>query len=439
MGARLAAGQVHGTAGFCDPAFAANRDEPVHRWTGWVAGFSKHFAADAISRFAGDADTVLDPFAGVGTTLVEADLAGCRTAGFEINPYARLVSAVKLKSYMTDTDLLRRTAAEFVRFMDSAGAPVSRPPEGFRTRSPFYSPPVERKALQVMDFIGMQEGRQVADAFRLAFASLMVGFSNYSYEPSLGRRAAAGRPDVADFDVAGAVAAKVNLMADDMDWYAASRAGGRSRRGPGTVSEESFLEGGGAIGNSSVDLIVTSPPYLNNYHYIRNTRPHMYWLGLCASASETRRAEAMNFGTYWQNARYMDAVDLDASISDPDIRGTLERIGSKHPDRGAYGGRGWANYAALYLNDCLRFARAARRCLRRGGTAIIVIGNSILQGVDVPTDRFLASISEDAGMETIGIHTPRHVRTGSSIVGSSVRAAAGSGRLYESVVEMRKT
>ena len=78
-----------------------------------------------------------------------------------------------------------------------------------------------------------------------SFASLMVGFSNYSYEPSLGRRAAAGRPEVADFDVAGAVASKVNLMADDMDWYAASRAGGRSRRGPGTVSEESFLEGAG--------------------------------------------------------------------------------------------------------------------------------------------------------------------------------------------------
>ena len=165
----------------------------------------------------------------------------------------------------------------------------------------------------------------------------------------------------------------------------------------------------------------------------------MYWLGLCASASEIKRTEAMNFGTYWQNARYMDVVNLDASISDPDIRDTLERIRSKHPDRGAYGGRGWANYAALYLNDCLRFARAARRCLRRGGTAIIVIGNSILQGVDVPTDRFLASISEDAGMETVGIHTPRHVRTGSSIVGSSVRTTAGSGRLYESVVEMRKT
>ncbi len=38
MGARLAVWQVHSAAGFCDPAFAANRDEPVHRWTGWVAG-----------------------------------------------------------------------------------------------------------------------------------------------------------------------------------------------------------------------------------------------------------------------------------------------------------------------------------------------------------------------------------------------------------------
>ena len=61
---------------FRDPAFTANRDAPVHRWVPWIAGFSKHFVEDALARFTDSPSVVLDPFAGVGTTLVEADLAG---------------------------------------------------------------------------------------------------------------------------------------------------------------------------------------------------------------------------------------------------------------------------------------------------------------------------------------------------------------------------
>ena len=74
---------------FRDPAFTANRGLPVHRWVPWIAGFSKHFIEDAIKTYTnGSSETVLDPFAGVGTTLVEADLAGHDAVGFEINPYA---------------------------------------------------------------------------------------------------------------------------------------------------------------------------------------------------------------------------------------------------------------------------------------------------------------------------------------------------------------
>ena len=43
----------------------------------------------------------------------------------------------------------------------------------------------------------------------------MVNYSNYSYEPSLGRKASVGRPEVEDDDVADVIAAKLSQMADD--------------------------------------------------------------------------------------------------------------------------------------------------------------------------------------------------------------------------------
>ena len=150
---------------------------------------------------------------------------------------------------------------------------------------------------------------------------------------------------------------------------------------------DSFFSAYRRVSEESVDLIVTSPPYLNNYHYNRNTRPQLYWLGLVESTRELKEIEQRNFGKFWQTVREQPNVELDPEIADPEIIDTLEELRSKTPEKGTYGGRGWANYATTYFNDCLRFARGAHWCLRPGASALVVIGNSILQGIPIPTDQ----------------------------------------------------
>jgi len=265
----------------------------------------------------------------------------------------------------------------------------------------------------------------------------MVTYSNYSYEPSLGRKATAGRPDVYDYPVFEEFSEKLTIMAMDADLWKKDRKGPQKKRSQ--VHGNSFFESYINIEQKSIDLLITSPPYLNNYHYNRNTRPHLYWLGFCNSPKDFKKLEQSNFGTYWQTARDMDPVYLDPSIANVEIDSLISDLRAVNPEKGIYGGQGWANYAALYFNDCLRFAEGMKWCLRPGATALVVIGNSILQGISVPTDRFLAEIAERAGMKTVSIHTPRDVRVGNSIVNSSVRVGkAKSGRLYESVVELRR-
>ena len=434
------AGRGSDRGAFRDPAFMANRETPVHRWVPWIAGFSRQFVQDALTRHLPEPGVVLDPFAGVGTTLVEADIAGHEAVGFEINPYAVFAARAKLGAHRLEPARLAAAATELLAFMDegerTGRAPQASPPASFRTRAPFYSPAVERKVLLTFDFMETLKP-PVAALFRLAFAATMVGYSNYSYEPSLGRKASVGRPDVEDDDVAGAIAAKLHQMAEDAAWYQRERA--NPERDDGCVLEDSFFEGYSALEEGSVDLLVTSPPYLNNYHYNRNTRPHLYWLGLCSAPSDLKRLETLNFGTYWQKARDEKRIDLDPSIADDAIREAIDEVRVRNPDKGVYGGNGWANYAAQYFNDCARFLDGAAWCLRPGATALVVIGNSILQGVPIPTDRFLSAIAETRGFAVAGIHVPRETRVGSSIVESSVRAGkANGGTLYESVVELRR-
>ena len=425
---------------FRDPAFMANRSRPVHRWVPWIAGYSRDFVVDALNRHLSEAGTVLDPFAGVGTTLVEADLAGHKAVGFEINPYAVFAARMKLNAHKINSAELEAAIGEFRDFMSTAEQsgmlPVSKPPSRFRTRAPFYSAEIEKKVLLVLDF-ALGQPREISDLFRLAFASLMVTFSNYSYEPSLGHKSSAGKADVEDYPIADAITEKLLQISEDAKWYSNNRKG--NGRANGTIHGTSFFSGYSDISEGSVDLLITSPPYLNNYHYNRNTRPHLYWLGFCHSPSEMKQLEELNFGTYWQNARSEDRVELNHSVRSPNLRATLASIEQQNPDRGVYGGRGWANYAARYFNDCVRFADGARWCLRKGGTALVVIGNSILQGIPVSTDAFLGELAVERGLDLVEIHIPRNSRVGSSIINSSVRAGQANGhRLYESVVELRK-
>jgi len=78
--------------------------------------------------------------------------------------------------------------------------------------------------------------------------------------------------------------------------------------------------------------------------------------------------------------------------------------------------------------------------LKPGGAALVVIGNSILQGVLIPTDRYFGQIAQSVGLELVRIDVPRATRVGNSIIQSDVRVAKAkdSHQLYEAVVELRK-
>ena len=431
----------NGRSTFADPVFSGNKSLPIHRWVPWIAGFSSDFVASALTRYLTGPGTVLDPFAGVGTTLVEAVLHGHSAVGFEINPYAALASELKANAHQVDADALREEIARLREFYQDALStdyvPHSSYPEGFRTRSVFYSPRVLHKVLIVWDFIEtVQDVCQ--DLFRLAFGSTMIRYSNYSYEPSLGRRASAGKGEVEDFPVGEAILARLEEMAEDVAWFKGALA---ANTNPNVqVIRDSFFQYEDHLAPASVDLIITSPPYLNNYHYIRNTRPQLYWLGYARRPKDLKELEQSNFGKYWQTVRAGRSVQLEFSLPDTDIAERLDTLGNINSERGVYGGRGWANYAASYFNDCHKFALGIKHALKPGGAALVVIGNSILQGILIPTDQYFGKIAEYVGLELVNIEIPRTARVGNSIIRSDVRVAKAGKKhsLYEAVVEVRK-
>lgn len=437
---RARSSRVNTEVSFSDPAFMANKILPVHRWVPWIAGFSSDFVSSAIQQYLKVEGTILDPFAGVGTTLVEAVLRGHNAIGFEINPYAALVSRVKANAFLIDHSSVKKEAKAFFRFysenLKDTYIPRSKPPVGFNTRGEFYSPKVLRKVLIVQDFLDEIADRKIRDIFQLAFGATMVRYSNYSYEPSLGRRASSGKPDILDFEVGETIFLKLQEMAQDIGWFKEVI----NKNVPSVnVLNTSFFDYQKHVEPGSIDLLITSPPYLNNYHYIRNTRPQLYWLGFVQKPRDTKPLEHDNFGAYWQTVREAKKIDLNFEISNCDINERLSSLRNLNSDKGIYGGNGWANYAATYFNDCYKLSQGIMHSIKHNATALVVIGNSILQGVMIPTDYYFAKIAEIVGLELVGIHKPRKTRVGNSIVNSDVRIGKKTkATLYEAVVEIRK-
>jgi hypothetical protein len=426
---------------FRDPAFSENKTQPLHRWVPWIAGFSAPFVQDCFETFLNDGrkksiPRVLDPFAGVGTTLVQALLNRLDCIGFEINPYAALACKAKLHSPKLDVGTLEACCREFQKVAGGERRPAAiRRPAGFATRIPFFSPAVEEQVLAFLDFVEDVPYPEIADLFRVAFGSVMVSFSNYTYEPSLGSRPGAGKPLIEKADVHAIMLRKLSDMVSDIRWIKE-----RVESLPsvdGEIYNLDFLESQDVLPPCSVDLVVTSPPYMNNYHYVRNTRPQLFWLSFVASPRELRRLEEANFGKYWQTVR--DSAPLDLQFDHPELSSTLAGLRQTRTDKGPYGGPGWANYVAAYFNDCDRFCRVLKRALARRGVAVVVIGNSIIQGHEIKTDLVLADIARQHGFVLVGVQQIRTKRVGASITTSTVRQGERSqATLYESAVILRK-
>ena len=427
--------------GFRDTAFAENRDRTVHRWVPWIAGYSASFVADALERRSrGGKMRVLDPFAGVGTTLIEALKHGDDAFGFEINPYAALACRVKTECHRYDVARFDAAIGQFEEYGEDESWLNARPdatfPSGFRTRVPFFSSAVERQVLACMDFFTQRTSGWIRDLFRVALGSVMVSFSNYSYEPSLGTRSGAGKPNIEHADVFGILHRKLTDMRADIVSFQDSIK--RHERVPqATIYPASYFDSFQKIDANSIDVLVTSPPYLNNYHYIRNTRPHLFWLGMVQQASDLKEVEQRSFGQFWQTVRSGPQIELRPKLNH--LAEKLQELRALNVEKGPYGGPGWANYAAVYFNDCQRFCAVTLSRMRPGGTVIVVIGNNILQGIEFKTDELFAEIAEQEGFEIVDLHRVRNKRTGNSIVNSSVRVGVVTQRtlLYETAVELR--
>ncbi|MCI4344555.1 MAG: site-specific DNA-methyltransferase [Thermoplasmata archaeon] len=395
--------------------FRANEELPVHRWWPYVQGYSAEFVADLLRRAElPDGRTVLDPFCGSGTTLVEVRRAGCRAIGYELLPPSALAARVKTRFELDPTRF--EAEARSVERRARARKPGRLP--FLRETAQHFLPDVLADLLRLRDALPSGDA-SLAEALRLTFGRILIPVSRLRRSPCLGY----GPTEKPRREVFPSFATAAAEMATDL------RALRRDRGSWGPAA--TVVEGdarGLELPKGSVDLAVTSPPYVNGMDYVMNYKLDLAWLGYASSYADLSRLRTAQVSC--DNLRRDEAaryLQVDPS-SDPWLKEILTSIERNVRTKGSYRRQDVHGIVNRYFADLRPVLAGVYRALAPGGKFVLVIGDSLLAGTYIPGDLLVARQGAELGFEVASVEVARTRRSGQR----------RSFRLRESIVTLVK-
>lgn len=383
--------------------FARYRNE--FKYTHYLFRFPAKFHPPAvrclIDRYSTPGDTILDPFCGSGTLLVESLLAGRPAIGLDVDPVAAFVSRVKctalppkeldaaFQSLKDDLKAVRRPKREYdrlihedlsphsiARFRDSLGIPqIPKIEHWFRI---YVAIDLARLRVAILR---VDAAPHIRDFFLACFAGIIRNASNADPVPVSGLEVTA---HMKRLDALGRRIDPFELFERRVErelkgmrelWEHADDVSVRVQCGDATELTRQVRQ-------NSVDVVITSPPYNTAVDYYRRHALEMYWLGMVTSHEERLRLAPKYLGRF------------QVRQSNPKLRSTFEsayinrliaHAGNVSPAQQ----RAVTHYCASMRRSLTHIAKV----LKPNGRAVFVVGNSKWNGRRVRATKLLQEIA----------------------------------------------
>jgi site-specific DNA-methyltransferase (cytosine-N4-specific) len=242
----------------------------IHGLHPWAAKYIAELPRTVIAEHTNERNTVLDPFCGSGTTLVEGALLGRKTIGIDSNPIAALIS--RAKTHALDTASIERARELIARVERSQPSELPAHEQASSFEQHWFQPGMSRELAWLRDTCESENDATLRDFFLCVLSSVIVAASNQDSET----RYTAKAKEHPDGYALERFARKLRSAIKSMEEFAKSS---RARRNPSVVHAIDATNLAQVIDENTIDLIVTSPPYPNSYDYYLYHKLRMWWLG----------------------------------------------------------------------------------------------------------------------------------------------------------------
>lgn len=351
-----------------------------------VHPFPARMAPELVVKFLSEQKNpirVLDPMMGSGTVLALAQSKGHRTYGVDVDPLAVLVSQAwtssiePMRAAKEAEKLLARAERRFREISAKDAYPKNATKETREFIAYWFDARSRRQLTSLSICIKNVKDESLKNVFWCAFSRLIIvkqaGASRaMDLAHSRPHRAYKVSP-IRPFDK---FLASVKYVADNcapQDGLVKRKFRAKIDRGDARRL---------SIESNSIDLVLTSPPYLNAIDYIRCSKFSLVWMGY--NVEQLRKIRSTSVG-----------CEIGVTkLSIAELEKIVRRLGLNHllPNR---------QLAVLnrYIEDMHQAISETARVLNAKGKAIYVIGENTVRGAFIPNARLIREVAKVAGLK----------------------------------------
>ena len=407
--------------------FNKNKKEPFHRWYPFVEGYSKEFIQSIVKEMDRNNLVCLEPFSGSGTTALELQNCGIACFAFEVNPLMYLIARVKLENGYE----LERFEYWYDYIVKERSKKIVELETEFNT---LYQGEGKKKWNYNTDIgIAVEKLRQVIESiseviykelFKVALAAILLDVSNlYRNGKCLSYKKKWEDRKIVEKDVFDKFDEKVlkELKCDIENSITRTKINNKER----LYNQDSRIGIANEVDDNSIDLVITSPPYLNSRDYTDTYMLELKTLGFTKTSEEIKELREKTLRSHVQ-IKWNDTSNVNNEL----LENTLVELeeASKEIEK-------WndsiIDMVRLYFVDMQNIFRVLYGKMKIHGRIYFNVSNSAYFNVLINTLEICASIAEQEGFKVLEIRDARKLKT-------SPQQKKTIGKLLEGVVVLEK-
>lgn len=390
-----------------DGTFKNNFDIPIHRWYPYIEGFSINFVRSILNNYNSNI-IVYDPFNGSGTTTLTASTMGIKSYASEVNPFMRFIANTKVnsvKSILENNEIfiLNKTFKDLCdKLLDKSYrknlTKECNTINNCYIEKDFFDKKVLGDISYIKYLIKKIENKNVKDIALLSLASIIVEISNMIRAADLRKKTLKEKESTANNTIDLFIKKFSNVISDiqsvkNIDFETTEFISDNAK----FISKKYY---------NSVDVVITSPPYVNGTNYFRNTKLELWILDFISQETDlkTFREQAITAG--------INNVSVNNKIIPLDIvEPYAKQLDKLSTDKRI------PKMIRAYFSDMNIVFNNFNLLLKHNGRIYFDIGDSEYYGVHIPVDELIISIAKNNSFELVEsrLLRKRHSKTGNTL------------------------